>query len=678
VGESSPSITSARPPEDRLDSWKEIAAYLNRDVTTVQRWEKREGMPVHRHAHERMGSVYASRAELDAWARRRATLNNGENVADLDASILSPAIATTASPNRSRLVLLLVAATIALAVAVIVWLQRTEYLWRNPITNARFQTITDFGGLEQSAAISRDGQLVAFLSDRDGHMDVWVTHVGSGEFHNLTRGTAPEMTNPLLRTLGFSPDGSLVTYWARRQGKSGAAEIDIWAVPTLGGEPRLYLQGASEFDWSRDSSRLTYHSPATGDPLFVTSGSVQPKAQPIFAASPGMHSHFPFWSPDAKFIYFVEGTLPDKLDIWRIRPEGGAPERITSHNGRVTYPVFVGRRTLMYLAVDSDGSGPSLYSIDPERRIPHRLTSSLEQYTSLAASADGRRLVLTLATPRRTLWRMGVDESLKVTPPAPISVQTNTGFFPRLGSNYLLYASMTGNRASIWKFSNGASTELWSGDGAQFVGSPAISHDGEQVAFSIRQNGQSLLYAIQVDGTSARVVTASLDLQGDPVWSPDGQSLMSAANDGGVPRLFRVPLDGRAPTVFVNEYSTTPTWSPDGRFVVYSGPDVGTTFAVKAATPAAQPYALPPLTLTRGARHLVFLPGRNALVVSRGEIQHKDLWLVDLKSGAERQLTNFAPEFDIGDFDISPDGREIVVERVQERSDVVLLDLARN
>jgi hypothetical protein len=48
-----------RPLEDRLDSWKAIAAYLNRDVTTVQRWEKREGMPVHRHLHDRMGSVYA-------------------------------------------------------------------------------------------------------------------------------------------------------------------------------------------------------------------------------------------------------------------------------------------------------------------------------------------------------------------------------------------------------------------------------------------------------------------------------------------------------------------------------------------------------------------------------------------------------------------------------------------
>jgi hypothetical protein len=60
------------PREDRLDSWKEIAAYLNRDVTTVQRWEKRENMPVHRHLHDQIGSVYASRAELDAWARSRA------------------------------------------------------------------------------------------------------------------------------------------------------------------------------------------------------------------------------------------------------------------------------------------------------------------------------------------------------------------------------------------------------------------------------------------------------------------------------------------------------------------------------------------------------------------------------------------------------------------------------
>ena len=64
-------LPSVRPPEDRLDSWKEIAAYLKRDVTTAQRWEKREGMPVHRHLHDRMGSVYAFSSELDAWVQSR-------------------------------------------------------------------------------------------------------------------------------------------------------------------------------------------------------------------------------------------------------------------------------------------------------------------------------------------------------------------------------------------------------------------------------------------------------------------------------------------------------------------------------------------------------------------------------------------------------------------------------
>lgn len=54
-------------PADRLDSWKEIAAFLRRDVRTVQRWEKKEGLPVYRHQHEKLGSVYAFRAELTEW-----------------------------------------------------------------------------------------------------------------------------------------------------------------------------------------------------------------------------------------------------------------------------------------------------------------------------------------------------------------------------------------------------------------------------------------------------------------------------------------------------------------------------------------------------------------------------------------------------------------------------------
>jgi hypothetical protein len=57
---------------DTLDSWKEIARYLNRNVRTVQRWEAFESMPVHRHFHAKSGSVHAFRSELDAWRKQRS------------------------------------------------------------------------------------------------------------------------------------------------------------------------------------------------------------------------------------------------------------------------------------------------------------------------------------------------------------------------------------------------------------------------------------------------------------------------------------------------------------------------------------------------------------------------------------------------------------------------------
>ena len=58
-------------PADRLDSWKEIASYLRRDVRTVQRWEKKEGLPVYRHLHDKLGSIYAYRNELTDWFNTR-------------------------------------------------------------------------------------------------------------------------------------------------------------------------------------------------------------------------------------------------------------------------------------------------------------------------------------------------------------------------------------------------------------------------------------------------------------------------------------------------------------------------------------------------------------------------------------------------------------------------------
>ena len=107
------------PPRNRLDSWKEIAAYLKRDVTTVQRWEKREGMPVHRHLHDRIGSVYAFISELDAWQlSRKLTLEEEpeEQAAGVPGKKNDERTKRTADTRR-RLALAGVAAVVLLALA---------------------------------------------------------------------------------------------------------------------------------------------------------------------------------------------------------------------------------------------------------------------------------------------------------------------------------------------------------------------------------------------------------------------------------------------------------------------------------------------------------------------------------------------------------------------------------
>jgi Tol biopolymer transport system component len=688
MGEIQNTTDSAQPVDDRLTSWKEIAVYLKRDVTTVQRWERREGMPIHRHLHDRMGSVYAFRAELDDWARTRSLRSTPEKVSPAESSDPSdlappanqesPTSAST-SPNRLNLLVLLAPIGLALAIAIVYWLQSSEYFWKSPIAGGQAQTVAEFEGEGLSAAVSHDGHFVALLSDRDGKTDVWVMQVGSGAFHNLTQGSIPELVNPSIRTLGFSPDDSLVTFWVRKPGSSSDNDISIWAAPTLGGPPKPYLEGVAEFDWSHDGIRLAYHTPAAGDPLFVSDGIPRPGASPIFTAPAGIHSHFPVWAPGASFIYFVGGVLPDKLDIWRIKPVGGPPQRITSQSAQVAYPVFLDRRTLLYLANEPDGAGPGLYSMDIERRTPHRLDSGLDRYTSLAANADGRRLLFTIASPKRSLWSLPIPASLReVSVPARVGLANSAvaGFSPRLGPNYLLFVSSSGTRESIFKLSNGVETWLWNTQESQtLLGAPAISSDGQSIAFSVRLRGQTLLYVMRNDGTNARIVCDSLKLQGSPAWAPDGTSITTSADVQGMPQLFRIALDGQPPALIAREHSVDPAWSPDGQFLFYSGPDIGASFSVKAIATSPTTHVPPTFTLTRGSRHLAFFAGGKQIVFLRGEIKHKNLWAADLETGAEQQLTNLPDDFDVRDFDISSDGKQVVFERLQERSDIRLMDL---
>jgi Tol biopolymer transport system component len=502
---------------------------------------------------------------------------------------------------------------------------------------------------------------------------------GADSFSNLTNGRAPELRNHEVPNVGFTPDGSLVTLWVRLTDPANGVQSSGWTVPTIGGQLRphmdRYAPNVAVVDWSPDARRLVYHTGNPGDPLFVHDLE-QRTARQLLVSNSGVHNHFPVWSPDGAFIYFVRGFPPDQMDLWRIRADGGTPERLTFHESRVVFPTFVDSRTLLYLATADDGSGPWVHALNVERRVSRRINTGVDPYTSIAASSDGRRIVGAVSRPTSGLWRGTIDERpIDESRAVRITLPTAHGVSPRFGPDYMLYRASTSGTDGVWKLGEGQKpTELWNGRDGRVVAAPAIAPNGRQFAFPVRRGGVTRLYVMNADGSGVRQITEELDVRGSLAWSPDGQWIAVAANRGGQPALFKLPINGGAAVLLVQGFALDPVWSPSGRFLIYSGADLGTTFALKAVSEDGSPYPLPELVLSRGARRVAFLGGDDALVTLKGDVSYKELWVRDLKTGRERQLTALGRGFTIGDFDISPDGRELLFDRSRDESDIVLIE----
>ena len=548
--------------------------------------------------------------------------------------------------------------------------------WQNRWNDARIERLTDFPGSEVDAAISSDGQHVAFLADRDSVFDAFSMRVGSGQFVNLTGGSLQQLFNEDVRNIGFTPDGAHV--WMRVADITSAPSVFL--IPTSGGAAEHFINKAVMAAWAPDRSKIAYHETTPGDPIFVTD-SVGKNPRRIFIADPGVHNHYLAWSPDGRFIYFSHGLPPDEMDIWRIPSTGGPAERITSHHSRVSYPVLLDAHTLLYSAIAGDGTGPWLYLMDLSDRVPRRVTEGVEHYISIAAAAEKagqpRRLVAAVSNPTVQLWSAPVTNNITGESSAVrIELPTARAAAPRFGRDTSLwYMASRSGADGLWRFSGGKARELWNSSQGAVVGAAAISPDEKTVCFPVRRHERSTLYCMAADGAAARAVAESLDVRGAASWSPDGKWIAIAAEQGKGARLFKVPVAGGSPVRLVDSVSSNPAWSPDGRFILYSGTPRARNVPVKAVTPDGKPFPFPQLSVDRDGDSYRFLPDAKQLVVKQGGFRRQDFWLLDLATGSRRQITRLKPGESIQRFDVTPDGKRVVFERVWENSDIVLIEI---
>jgi Tol biopolymer transport system component/tRNA A-37 threonylcarbamoyl transferase component Bud32 len=579
-----------------------------------------------------------------------------------------------------------VAVLLLLAAIGTVWqLARRADAWVNPLENAQFTRLTDFEGSELDAALSPDGKFVAFISDQDGLFDAFIGQVGVGNLINVTKGRFPELYHEQIRSVGFSGDGNEL--WLRVSRTDPASrtvsdvEPGVWLIPAMGGTPRRFLERANMALWAPDGTRIAYFEPRPGDPIFVADRQGMNPRQ-IYASRPGEHTHYETWSPDGQYIYFVRGFRSTEMDVWRVPATGGQAERLTHHNSKVTYPAVLDDRTLLYIATAENGAGSWLYAMNLKTRVTHRANLGIEDFISIAASNGPNgpmtRLAATVSNPRGTLWTVPILHSVAHEADAkPMKLPAVRAVSPRYGPNYLLYLSSKGGGDGLWKFQDGASTELWKPTDEVITAPVAISPDGSRICFTVRKGERQHLYLMTAEGTGIRPLAESLDVRDGVSWSPDGKSVVASVDEGLGGRIYRIPVDGGTPERLVEEISYNPVWSPDGRLILYYFAPQGAIFPLRAVTPDKKPFKLPDISSRGEGGRFRFLPDGKSFVVLQGPFRAQNFYLVNVDTGTRRQLTEFKPGSLLRNFDISPDGKQIVFDRTQENSDVVLIDLPK-
>ena len=234
----------AQHPSDerslRLDSWKEIAAYLKRGERTVRRWEQVEGLPVHRHVHEKAASVYAYAGELDAWVQSRGAKTQARS---------------RQGWRRSRILLSRIKiAAIVLGMLIIGGVFTTVFLARS-FGNLEMSGVplTTYPGEELEPGFSPDGTQVVFswTGPSLDNFDIYVKTIGQENCVRITRDPQEEF-NPV-----WSPDGRFIAF-LRELGEEQAAVM--LASPVGGSEVTLAKFRYSHLPGLRTSSPVRYLS----------------------------------------------------------------------------------------------------------------------------------------------------------------------------------------------------------------------------------------------------------------------------------------------------------------------------------------------------------------------------------------------------------------------------------
>jgi serine/threonine protein kinase len=504
-----------------------------------------------------------------------------------------PSTPGPATRHRRPAVLAALAGVIVIGVAGVAvwWFTRSA----DAPSEVTFKRLTFDSGLTTDPALSPDGQLMAYASDRAGagNLDIWRQQIATGEAIRLTSHPADE-SEP-----SFSPDGSRLAFRSERDGGG------IYVVSAFGGEPRLIAREGRRPRFSPDGTEIAYWV-ATGPVPYIGKSFTVPAVggTPTPIAPSFASVRYPVWAPDGKRVMFVgardQKDVPTAAQEWWIASKGDAPAVRT---GAADVFKHQGIREQGILSIaPSDWTGNYVYfsaaldqaisvwrvAISPETGLvsgnAERLTSGTSVETKPSVTAAGG-LVFASLKQDLNIWSLPMATD-GTRPSGELQQVTGSAFDAHTSlsaDGKLVFISARSGNRDVWM------KDLVSGAETALTASPAIKEqpeitaDGARVAYIVLEGSNWSIYQIASGGGVPEKLCDDCGRPWD--WSPDGRRLLYLIPEGAttVPGLSFgiVDVPGGAKSIYLQHprYSVARArFSPDGRWI---------SFTVFAATPNA-------------------------------------------------------------------------------------------
>jgi Tol biopolymer transport system component len=557
----------------------------------------------------------------------------------------------------------------------IAWLLRA--VRRDAVTpppGLQIARLTSIGDAD-SPALSADGRWVAYVRSEAGRQSIWLREVA-------TEAETAHLPTDERSYLGlvFSPDSNWLYYLVVDRTSDASA---LYRVPVQGAAPRLvYDDVDSPVSFSPDGKQLVFarYLPPLSSEVYVGDADGATPPRRIVAPAPDFLV-LPQWAPDGRTI--VAAAL-DTRDVsrWRLArfpPRGGEPSvDETPVWGRISGLAWIPDGSGLWVSGRQHLQDPAtrLFRFRPRGGSVQPITTDLNSYSGVSASADGKLLVSLRSSTATSFWRMPSTGDPEQNAVAASQIAFGSARIdspsPSPDGTAIVYSSDASGATDLWrmKLDGTDAHPLTRGPASEML--PCWSPDGRRIAYSVLEGDSMRVWMMNADGSGARQLVFGVQC-GAPDWSPDSRSIAYHQTRDAQSTVWRLQVDGGTPVRVSLGAASFPKWSPRGDALLCftSGP-AGKDKPAVALLPAdgGAPRELP-VPFDSDALSRLWSPSGTHLTGISAD--GSDLVEYPLQGGEPRLLTQFGPGLRIYSFAWLRDGSGLVVERGVTQRDVVLL-----